>query len=289
MIATAVTLAAIGKGVAEFFVFGIEKDAYFFNLSWASFNLLFLLLALLVAWEKPQRRAEERIAKRVAIKLKAEGFSLWARTHDISLSGVSCLLDTREPIPQLATIVVHDAHPITCRARLVYHEPAPGRSSRAAFAWLDLDTDRRNKMILNLFTDPKTWEQAHTTDTRSNLAMAWHLVLGLVRTVYPARRLRRMSVRRRDWRVIAARIGGHRRRVLLTDSSARGLGVIYLGGPGSFSASWRLIGEPYEEMRFSEVYRKRLAPYVWRIGLNAEPRLIACGLHEERSVVQAGR
>lgn len=207
LIAAAITLAAIVKGVAEFFVFGIEKDAYFFNLGWASFNLFFLLLALLVAWEKPQRRAEERIAKCVPIELKAEDFSLRARTFDISLSGVSCVLDTREPIPRLVTIVMHDAHPITCRARLVYHEPTSGRSSRAAFAWLDLDPDRRNKMILNLFADPNTWERAHATNTRSNFVMAWHLALGLVRAIRPVRRLRRMSIRRRDWGILPIRIG----------------------------------------------------------------------------------
>jgi cellulose synthase (UDP-forming) len=47
--ATVLTLVAIIKGLAEFFYFGIEKDAYFFNLSWASLNLLFLLAGLLVA------------------------------------------------------------------------------------------------------------------------------------------------------------------------------------------------------------------------------------------------
>ncbi len=41
LLVTAVTAFAIAKGLWEFNVFGIEKDAYFFNLAWASYNLLF--------------------------------------------------------------------------------------------------------------------------------------------------------------------------------------------------------------------------------------------------------
>ena len=40
---TAITLAAMAKGLWEFWYFGIEKDAYFFNLSWAGVNLIGLI------------------------------------------------------------------------------------------------------------------------------------------------------------------------------------------------------------------------------------------------------
>lgn len=63
--------------------------------------------------------------------------------------------------------------------------------------------------------------------------------------------------------------------------------MIHVGSPVLTAAPWLLIHESCEAKRFSEVYRKRLAPYVWRIGLKAEPESIACDLLEERSVVRA--
>ena len=50
-------------------MFGIERDAYFFNMIWASYNLLFLVGALLVAWERPQRRADERVRCEVPARI----------------------------------------------------------------------------------------------------------------------------------------------------------------------------------------------------------------------------
>ena len=50
-------------------MFGIEQDAYFFNMIWASYNLLFMVGALLVAWERPQRRADERVRCEVPVRI----------------------------------------------------------------------------------------------------------------------------------------------------------------------------------------------------------------------------
>jgi len=188
VLATALTLVAIVKGLAEFFYFGIEKDAYFFNLSWASFNLLFLLAGLLIAWEKPQRRAEERIRKSVPFELRSDGFCLKGETRDLSLSGVSFASTGHEDIPPLVDITVHDRYPVTCQCKAIYHERLSPRLSQCGLAFVNLSEDNRRKLILNLFSDPETWHEPHAARVRSNLLMALHLFRGLVHCLRPEKR-----------------------------------------------------------------------------------------------------
>ncbi|HEX9050640.1 MAG TPA: glycosyl hydrolase family 8, partial [Anaeromyxobacter sp.] len=90
--AAALAAAAVAKGVAELAVFGIEREAYAFNLFWAGANLLGLLAALLVAWERPQRRRDERVRRRIALRVQgvdagAAGAGLEAETVDLAAAG----------------------------------------------------------------------------------------------------------------------------------------------------------------------------------------------------------
>lgn len=183
--ATVLTLVAIVKGLAEFFYFGIEKDAYFFNLSWASFNLVFLLAGLLVAWEKPQRRTEDRIRKSIPFELRSDGFCLKGETRDLSLSGVSFASTGHKDIPPLVDIMVHDQYPVTCQCRVVYQERLSARVSQCGLAFVNLSDDNRRKLILNLFANPDTWHESHADRVRSNLLMALHLFRGLVHCLRP--------------------------------------------------------------------------------------------------------
>jgi len=186
--ATVLTLVAIVKGLAEFFYFGIEKDAYFFNLSWASFNLLFLLAGLLVAWEKPQRRTEHRIRKSVPFELRSDGFCLKGETRDLSLSGVSFASIGHEAIPPFVDITVHDKYPVTCQCKVVYHERLSARVSQCGLAYVNLSEDNRRNLILNLFANPDTWNESHADRVRSNLGMALHLFRGVAHCLRPAKR-----------------------------------------------------------------------------------------------------
>ena len=92
--AAAVAAVAIGKGAVKLLAFGIEAEAYAFNLFWAAANLVALLAALLVGWERPQRRTDERIRTRVALRLGG----VPAETYDLSTSGACVRLGTEAPL-----------------------------------------------------------------------------------------------------------------------------------------------------------------------------------------------
>lgn len=267
LIATGITLVAIAKGLWEFFYFGIEKDAYFFNLSWASFNLLFLAIGLLVAWERPQQRTEDRIRKSVPFELKSAGVSLQGTTHDLSVSGLSFLTAPNQTIPLSGEITLHNRNPITCQYRVVYHDRVSRQGSRCGVAFLDVPHDDRCKLIVDLFVDPGTWSQAHAARVRGNFAMAFHLFRGIARCLRPLQRRTRTIPRSKTLRPISVRVGSDQRRVFMRDWSSRGIGILYIGKEWPSAMETGLSADRFTDSTFQQVYRKKLLPHVWRIGL----------------------
>jgi cellulose synthase (UDP-forming) len=273
LFATVVTIIAIAKGLTEFFYFGIEKDAYFFNLSWASFNLLFLLVGLLIAWEKPQRRVEDRVRKSVPFVLHGDGFSLHGHTADLSASGLSFITPTSEAIPPSVEITLQDRHPIIVECRVVYHERMSVRVYRCGLAFLETGHDTRRSLIVNIFADPETWREVHTHRVRSNMAMAFHFLRGIVRCLQPMRTKIRRCVRRPTLQLLQIQIDSHVQQVLVRDWSLRGLGLLWMGRTAPPISEWTLLTSQYGCTRFRLIYRRRLIPFLWRVGLEAEPTL----------------
>lgn len=269
VLAAAVSLVGIAKGLWEFAYFGIEKDAYFFNLSWASFNLVFVLIGLLVAWEKPQRRAAERIKRSLPFELKGERLFLKGETHDISVSGLSFISQRNADIPPVVEVTVLDRTPITPRCQVVYHEPISRHSARCGLAFLDLSDSHRRQLIRLVFADPDTWSAAHAGRLRNSPAMAAYLLYGMVRGLFPTRARRRKSVRRKTIRPVAIQIAGQRKKVLLRDWSSRGLGVLYWGLGVPDDTPWVLSDRRRPRGSFEVVYHTRLFLSLWRVGLRA--------------------
>ncbi|MBW1689076.1 MAG: PilZ domain-containing protein, partial [Deltaproteobacteria bacterium] len=161
LLCAAITLFAIGKGFWEFHLFGIEKDAYFFNMAWASYNLLFLLAALMVAWERPQRREENRVLRELPVQIDLGNCVITARTQDLSLSGCSLLLDEAELLPNDLSLQVRvGGNHIALRAKLVYHERIQKRY-RVGVRFVELSRETRRDLLVEVIADPETWSRAH--------------------------------------------------------------------------------------------------------------------------------
>ena len=270
-IATVITLAAIAKGLWEFWYFGIEKDAYFFNLSWASFNLLTLLVGLLMAWEKPQQRTEERILKSIPFELQADNLCIEGTTHDVSLTGVSWYGAPPDRLPATMEIRLLDKIPFTCPARVVYHDRLSGHGTRCGLAFLNLSEENRRLLLLNLYTDPATWRDAHANRLRSSLLMAGHLLVGLLKHFTPRRLRRRQTPRQWRFHFTQVQIGERRRRMIVRNQSACGLGMLMLDRENPLTAPWLVKNTNGQMTAYRPVYRTRLWSLVPRVGLQALP------------------
>lgn len=264
LVATVITIAAIAKGLWEFWFFGIEKDAYFFNLSWAGANLLTLLVGLSMAWERPQRRGEERIPRRIDFTMKAPGGQIAGATDDLSLSGLSFCTTSSDPIPDECDLTLQGRTPMTCRVRVVYHEVLSGTRMRCGMMFLDVPEAQRRWLVVNVFGDPLTWERVHDTRVRSPLLMAGHLFAGLWRSLKTPMTRRRRIPRRRCLVPVRIQIGKDSRWGLLRDRSARGIGLLLFGPPSQSEAAW-LVGK--REGRFEPLYIRQRWWWVWRAGL----------------------
>ena len=191
-------------------VFGIERDAYFFNMIWASYNLLFLAGALLVAWERPQRRADERMRCEVAARIE-NGSPIHAMTRDISLSGCSLILDGRTALPYSFDLVLGLNGGLRVHAELVFHERVTRNGDLVGVRFIDPTQETREKILLEVFACSETWERLRADERRSRFGLAAAFVLGFVRYFHRSRHVSRRYPTRRVLRV-PRRLGRNRKR-----------------------------------------------------------------------------
>jgi cellulose synthase (UDP-forming) len=186
LIVTGITLIAIGKGVMEFLAFGIEKDAYFFNLAWAIWNLILLLISLLVAWEKPQRRTEDRILKPIPCTLANSNFNFFGKTYDISLGGFSVSIPSAIEVPKTVQITLQDPQFETwsCRAELA-HKKSGIRQHLYGFKFIEILPAQRHTLLLMTFANEDTWKSAHKKRIKTNFGMIINFIIGLFLNLKP--------------------------------------------------------------------------------------------------------
>jgi cellulose synthase (UDP-forming) len=268
--AAALAAAAVAKGAFELAWFGIEKDAYAFNLGWACANLALLAVGLLVAWERPQRRREERLQAPLPVRIVAGGAARDAVAHDVSLSGVA--LDLAAPLPA-GEVVRVEVGPLALPCRLVRQERSR-RAVRVALAFEALAPAERRTLVTLLFSRDDAWAGAHARRARLAPRMGWELARGVVLALVPDRPRRRAGGRARALRPARLVGDGLGRAALVVDRSAGGLGVVLLGrgGPPPVGAAVPVLaaGGPVRSARV--VYARRLLPGAWRMGLALDDR-----------------
>lgn len=279
LVAAGITAFAIAKGLWEFHVFGIEQDAYFFNLAWASFNLVFLLGALMLAWERPQMRGENRVACDLPARLHLSPSDqvVTGRTLDLSLSGCAIEVDGPQLLPERLRLEIDTVDgPITVAAGLVYQERIAGRV-RVGLAFQEPSCELRRDLLLQVMAVPETWAGVHAREARSSLAAAVSFLAALLRFARPPRARRRRHPRSLRVRRLRLRRDGGEQVALLRSVSPLGLRVLCVGSPPQVGARWLvscLAGTP----RWGRVVH--VQPRL--------PRVFAVGLELLESIEETG-
>ena len=269
--AAGVTIFAIVKGVFEFNYFGIEKDAYFINLGWAIYNLGFLAIALLIAWERPQRRAEERVAKVLPIRLEAEGLRLDVQTTEMSLSGLSFVTDRHHEIPRDLQVVIASLDGMRLRARVIYNDKLSRSRFRCGLHFVDVPAESRRVLIRKLFADSETWKTSHQNRSRSNFVIAFSLIAGLARCFRPLRTRTRLRPRRRTFQSLRLVHQGGACTVLLENISAGGFRVLSVGTRPPVGDRLLILGVHDRPQWVRIVYQNKILPGVYRTGMEIVP------------------
>lgn len=271
--AAALGVVALAKGAVELSMFGIEVEAYAFNLSWAGANLVAVLAALLVAWERPQRRTDERVRRRVPVRLEAGGLAVAAETIDLSCSGACVRVPADVPLPPEVDLVVASPEPLRARARVAWRERVRGEI-RAGLALASPPAEVRRALVRIAWSADGAFAGAHEPRARTQLGMGLRLLAGLVRAVVPLRPRRRLAPRSRAIRPMSLVLPGGSARALRLDASDGGVGLVLVGHVPAPGATIPIVAR--QGVRWARVaHARRLVPGVWRIGLAYLPAPVA--------------
>ena len=164
-----------------------------------------------------------------------------------------------------------DRTPFTCQVRMIYHDRLSGHGIRCGLAFLNLSEEHRRLLLLNLYTDPATWRDAHTHRVRSSVLMAGHLLVGLLKH-FTALRLRRRQIPRQGrLRITQVQIGEKRPRVIVRDQSASGLGLLIFAKNISFTTPWLIQDTNGQITSYRPIYHTKLWGLMPRVGLQTIP------------------
>ena len=287
LVLAGITALAMAKGAFELAEFGVEQDAYVFNLAWSGLNLLFLLGGLMIAWERPQRREEERVRRGLPVRLHVDDAagegktSIEAWTWDVGIGGCALRLDRPVDLPDSFELELGLDKPLRLRARLAYQERVSGRT-RVGLCFVDRSEEQTHALLIGVFADPRTWHDAHGRQARSYLGAIFAFALALAGYFRSLRRTRRLHPRRRTFSRVRARMAGAERGFWLRDRSPRGLGLVVSGERPQADGFWRVAcgGQPVQFGR--AIYVRRWAYFFWRVGIEfvAEPGNSGTGVDE---------
>lgn len=220
-----ISLFAIGKGLFEFYYFGIEKDAYFFNLISAGITAGLILISLLLGWERPQRRIEERLALKIPITISTENAKINAYTHDISLTGCSIILD-KEIEGEISQVDIRfQNQSLSTQARTIYCDRSQGKI-RIGLHFEELPHSAKKIYIQNTFADEFLW-RLHHIRSGFRIPMVFAFFTGLVKALlHREKTLKRLSPRRLQFKVCKINHRDSVFRGFLINRSASGVGFI---------------------------------------------------------------
>jgi len=159
----------------------------------------------------------------------------------------------------------------TCQVRVVYHDRLSGHATRCGLAFLNLNEEDRRLLLLNLYTDPATWRDAHTNRLQSSLLMTGHLLVGLLKHFTPLRLRRRQIPRHWRLQIIQVQIGERRHRLVVRDQSASGLGLLILNREIPLTTPWLVQNTNGQMTAYRPVYHTKLWGLVPRVGLQIAP------------------
>jgi cellulose synthase (UDP-forming) len=266
LIAFGISFFAVVKGIFEFNYFGIERDAYFFNMGWALYNLFLLGSALLVAWERPQRRETDRVDRSFPCRIISEEGILELQSVDFSVNGAAFVVSKNQLCPRFAVIDVN--REVRIGARMVYYEKCGKKHARCAYRFEGVDKALEEKLFLMIFSDPQTWEHSHDKRPQRSLTMAFFYLSGVVKCFFPQRQSRRMELRTSLFKKGFVKVNEFGYDIWFLNKSNSGCAILLIHPEPPKEKEWVVVNENRDET-MSVKYLKQLFPGagIWRAGL----------------------
>ena len=158
------TVAAIITGILTWVRFP-ETNGLGINLFWALANLILVVAATRTASERPQLRRAVRLNRRFTCEILAGVTTVGATTHDLNEGGLSVYLN--EPLFSLddsaaITLEARSGERLTLKGRIARQERKPSGLVEVGIQFVDLDEAAAENLIVQLYAQPESWEEAGT-------------------------------------------------------------------------------------------------------------------------------
>ena len=137
------------------------------SVAWASYNAFILFAAVIAALERPQRRGNIRLDRKIECELKIDSNSIHCVTENISEKGVSIILD--HPVSFISPFITLELHSNygeidTIKGIIVRNIVDSEGKSRMGINFIEVTDKSLQGLIRQIFTPEDTWTGAHSPD-----------------------------------------------------------------------------------------------------------------------------
>jgi hypothetical protein len=203
------------------------------NLFWACANLILLVAATRSAAERTQLRQAVRLNRRFYCEIRTKVMTTKATTHDLNEGGLSVYVN--EPLFSLddsvaVTLDAHSGERFSLKGRIARQERKPSGLVEVGIQFVDLDEAASENLIVQLYAQPESWEEAATL--APGAFQSFRALLSVFRRtqaqVIPSQRRAPRVLARKDCRFSC---GGVELIGTTYDVSYTGLSVFFSGTP----------------------------------------------------------
>lgn len=165
------------------------------SLSWATYNALIIMAAVIAALERPQRRKNLRLARSIPCKVLAGGNEVYATTRDISETGLS--LSLSDPIdvngPDAVVELRSSYGEVTrIKGQVVRNDFDKDGGINMGIHFVEMTPELQRAIIRQIFSPEDSWTGTHAKGQASRTLSFFNQVLSA-----PLRVFQHMNVLRR--------------------------------------------------------------------------------------------
>lgn len=175
LLLTGCLAVGIGFGLVELLNWRAGNSAVIVSILWAGYNLIVCATASAVARERPQRRTAPRLERSFSCELSAGNGPIPAQTVDLSETGIRVLHNQPRSLPALIEIRLPQeggaVSPVN--GRVVRNDLLDDGKAVVGVEFSALSDQQLRSVILQMYSDPSTWEKSTAGDTSAWRSFVW--------------------------------------------------------------------------------------------------------------------
>ncbi|MEA5594153.1 UDP-forming cellulose synthase catalytic subunit [Rivularia sp. UHCC 0363] len=202
-----------------------DWEAVLVNTMWCVLNLILLIAALLVAYEKPQIRKQHRLQRCLPIKISSYDQIIVGETVNISETGVLIVLDSQLNLPDEIEIeVVGDyGAKVFLTGRVVRLFLISKTRNHLAINFENLTQLQKDQLSLVLYSDVKQWYSQKRKYADRPVASLGFIATSLLRSLQDIQPTKQKQLRKQVFAFGELYLDGDRFTGIITDLGVTGL------------------------------------------------------------------